>query len=62
MKLKSHQIIKKEITVTENNDNHQHGHIAMWSGTNWISYFVQNSEFIYKRSQHKVYYSRFTGI
>ena len=56
----SHQ--KGDITVTENNDEHEDGHIAMWCGTNWISDFVQNSEFVYKNNQPKVHYYRFTGI
>ena len=38
---------KGDISVTENNDNHTYGHIAMWNGTKWISDFVQNSEYVY---------------
>ena len=53
---------KGDITVTENNDMHEHGHIAMWCGSNWISDFVQNSEFVYNSNQSKVHYYRFTGI
>ena len=53
---------KGDITVTENNEEHEDGHIAMWSGTNWISDYVQNSEFVYNSNQPKVHYYRFTGI
>ena len=53
---------KGDITVIENNDMHEHGHIAMWCGSNWISDFVQNSEFVYNSNQPKVHYYRFTGI
>ena len=49
---------KGDITVTENNDDHEDGHIAMWCGTNWISDFVQNSEFVYKNNKPKVHYYR----
>ena len=50
---------KGDITVTENNSAHPHGHMAMWSGTNWISDYVQNSEFVYKSSQPPVHYFRY---
>ena len=53
--------IKGDITVTENNEEHQHGHIAIWSGTNWISDFILNSEFVFKSNQPKVHYYRFKG-
>ena len=49
---------KGDITVTENNSAHPHGHIAMYSGSKWISDFVQNSEFVYASNQPKVHYYR----
>ena len=52
---------KGDITVTEGNGAHPHGHMAMWSGTNWISDFVQNSEFVYRVSQPPVHYFRYGG-
>ena len=53
---------KGDITVTENNEEHKYGHIAMWSGNYWISDFVQESEFVYLSNQPKVHYYRFTGM
>lgn len=50
---------KGDITVTENNSAHPHGHIAMWSGYNWISDFVQNSEYVYASNQPPVHYYRY---
>ena len=49
---------KGDITVTENNSAHPHGHIAMWSGSNWISDFVQKSEYVYAQNQPPVHYFR----
>ena len=50
---------KGDITVTDRNSAHPHGHIAMWSGSNWISDFKQRSEFVYSSSQPKVHYFRY---
>ena len=50
---------KGDITVTDRNSAHPHGHMAMWSGSNWISDFVQRSEFVYASSQPPVYYFRY---
>ncbi len=50
---------KGDITVTDRNSAHPHGHIAMWSGSQWISDFKQNSEFVYSKSQPKVHYFRY---
>ena len=50
---------KGDITVTDRNYAHEHGHMAMWSGTNWISDFVQNSEYVYANDQPPVYYYRY---
>ena len=53
---------KGDITITEKNKYHQYGHMAMWSGKKWISDFVQNSEFVYKKStQPKVHYYTYVG-
>ena len=52
---------KGDITVTENNSAHPHGHMAMWSGSNWISDFIQNSEFVYGSNQPPVHYYRYGG-
>ena len=52
---------KGDITVTDRNNDHVHGHIAMWSGSNWISDFVQNSEYVYRYNQPPVYYYRYGG-
>lgn len=49
------------ILLTEGNGAHPHGHMAMWNGTNWISDFVQNSEFVYRVSQPQVHYFRYGG-
>lgn len=48
-----------DITVTERNSNHIHGHIAMWCGNNWISDFIQNSEYVYKNNQPPIHYFRY---
>ena len=50
---------KGDITVTENNDYHPEGHIAMWNGTNWISDFVQKSEYVYPSNQPPIHYYRY---
>ena len=50
---------KGDITVTENNDDHPKGHIAMWNGTNWISDFVQKSKNIYSSNQPPIHYYRY---
>ena len=50
---------KGDITVTDRNSAHPDGHIAMWSGNEWISDFVQHSEFVYKSNQPPVYYYRY---
>ena len=47
---------KGDITVTDRNSYHAYGHIAMWSGSKWISDFVQNSEYVYLAHQPPVYY------
>ena len=51
---------KGDITVTENTNGHEYGHIAMYSGDQWISDFKQNSEYVY-RDQPKVHYYRYVG-
>jgi len=48
-----------DITVTENNKAHQHGHIALWVGNQWISDFKQKSEFIYAKDQPPIHYYRY---
>ena len=48
-----------DITVTEKNKDHEHGHIAMWNGNQWISDFRQKSEFVYSKNQPKVHYYRY---
>ena len=50
---------KGDITVTDRNSAHPHGHMAMWSGSNWISDFVQRSEYVYASNQPPVYYFRY---
>ena len=50
---------KGDITVTEKNNYHEHGHMAMWSGSNWISDFVQCSEFVYRENPPPVHYFRY---
>ena len=50
-----------DITVTERNSFHPDGHMAMWTGKNWISDFVQYSEFVYSSNQPKVHYFRYKG-
>jgi hypothetical protein len=52
---------KGDITVTDRNSAHPHGHMAMWSGSNWISDFVQYSEYVYSSNQPPVYYYRYGG-
>ena len=50
---------KGDITVTEKNKYHEHGHIAMYSGSQWISDFRQKSEFVYSSHQPPVHYYRY---
>ena len=50
---------KGDITVTDKNSYHEHGHMAMWSGSNWISDFIQISEYVYRANQPPVYYFRY---
>jgi hypothetical protein len=44
-----------------NNAKHPHGHIAMWNGSNWVSDFVQKSEYVYKKNQPPIYYYRYAN-
>ena len=50
---------KGDITVTDRNSAHPHGHMAMWSGSQWISDFAQRSEYVYRSNQPPVYYYRY---
>ena len=50
---------KGDITVTDRNAYHADGHIAMWSGSQWVSDFFQNSEYVYSQNQPPVYYYRY---
>ena len=52
---------KGDITVTENNNSHPDGHIAMWTGNKWVSGFFQESEFVYSYNQPPVHYFRYSG-
>ena len=58
---KSSSYEKGDITVTENNEDHPEGHIAMWNGTNWISDFVQKSEYVYNSNQPPIHYYRYNN-
>ena len=50
---------KGDITVTEYNAAHPHGYIAMYTGSNWRSDFIQSSEFVFTSNQPKVHYYRY---
>ena len=50
---------KGDITVTDRNAYYPDGHIAMWSGSQWISDFFQKSEYVYPSNQPPVYYYRY---
>ena len=51
---------KGDITITERNSYHKYGHMAMYSGKQWISDFKQKSEFVYnKKTQPPVHYYRY---
>ena len=51
---------KGDITITEKNSAHKYGHMAMYSGKQWISDFKQRSEFVYdKKTQPPVHYYRY---
>ena len=52
---------KGDLAVTENNSDHPRGHIAMWCGKNWISDFIQESEFISGKYEQKIHYYRYQG-
>ena len=45
-----------DITVTENNQYHKHGHIAIYCSGKWISDFVQRSEKVYREHQPPIHY------
>ena len=52
---------KGDITITERNSAHKYGHMAMYSGKQWISDFKQSSEFVYdKKIQPPVHYYRYS--
>ena len=51
---------KGDITVTEYNSSHPNGHVAMYTGGNWMSYFIQNSEFVFTYNQPKIHYFRYS--
>jgi len=51
---------KGDISVTENCTGHRHGHIAMWSGNQWISDFKQkNKEGIVYSPSPPIHYFRY---
>ena len=51
---------KGDITITENNSAHKYGHMAMYTGKQWISDFKLRSEFVYdKKTQPPVHYYRY---
>lgn len=52
---------KGDISITESNSAHPDGHIAMWSGEQWISDFIQQSEFVFNNNQPPVHYYRYYG-
>lgn len=56
---KQNSYAKGDITVTDRNAYHPDGHIAMWSGSQWISDFFQTSEYVYSKNQPPVYYYRY---
>ena len=56
---KPSSFVKGDITVTDKNASHPDGHIAMWSGSQWISDFFQKSEYVYSNNQPPVYYYRY---
>ena len=56
---KQSSYVKGDITVTDRNAYHGDGHIAMWSGSQWVSDFFQNSEYAYTKNQPPVYYYRY---
>ena len=50
---------KGDVYVQDRTKSHVHGHIAMYSGKNWISDFVQNSDQVYRSDAGKRYYYRY---
>ena len=51
---------KGDITITDKNSAHKYGHMAMFTGKQWISDFKQSSEFVYdKKTQPPVHYYRY---
>ena len=56
---KPRTFIKGDITVTDRNSYYEYGHIAMWTGSQWVSDFFQKSEYVYGSHQPPVYYYRY---
>ena len=56
---KPSSFVKGDITVTDKNRYHVDGHIAMWSGSQWISDYFQKSEYVYANNQPPIYYYRY---
>lgn len=50
---------KGDIYVQDKNSSHPDGHIAMFSGSKWISDFIQNSDQVYRNNPGKRYYYRY---
>lgn len=53
---------KGDITVIEKNKYHKYGHIAMYSGSQWISDFRQKNEFVYSKNPPPIHYFRYGEI
>ena len=50
---------KGDIYVQNKTKSHIHGHIAMYSGQQWISDFRQNSDQVYSSDAGEIYYYRY---
>ena len=52
---------KGDVYVQNCTDSHPDGHMAMYSGTQWISDFRQKSDQVYSSDAGEIYYYRYNG-
>ena len=50
---------KGDVYVQDRTKSHVHGHMAMYSGKQWVSDFFQNSDQVYSSDAGKRYYYRY---
>lgn len=50
-----------DVCVVDRFNSHEHGHICIWNGKNWVSDFVQRTPNVYKDGPGPMYFYRYGG-